>query len=248
MILVLLRHGESLWNQEGRFTGWTDVDLSPEGYREAERAGELLRQAGFYPEVAFSSVLKRAIRTLWIVLDRTDRMWVPVFLSWRLNERHYGSLQGLKKAEVLASYGEEQFRKWRRSFESAPPPLELEDPRHPQWDPRYREVPPELLPRAESLRDTLLRVLPYWDKEILPALHRYHTVVVSAHGNSLRALVMHLEQLSPKEVVELNIPTGFPLVYSLGTDGVPKGPGRYLGDPWEIQKAIEKIAAQGSKT
>jgi 2,3-bisphosphoglycerate-dependent phosphoglycerate mutase len=234
-----------MWNREGRFTGWMDVDLSPQGYREAERAGELLKEAAIYPDLAFSSVLKRAIRTLWIVLDRLDRMWVPVKLSWRLNERHYGALQGLKKSEVLAQYGQEQFRLWRRSFEVAPPMLDPSDPRHPRWDPRYRGIPCDVLPAGESLSQTLARVIPYWNEEILPALARYETVLVAAHGNSLRAVVMHLEGLSPREVMELEIPTGFPLVYQMAKPGVPKGPGMYLGDPSQIQAAIAEVAAQG---
>ncbi|MCS7082251.1 MAG: 2,3-diphosphoglycerate-dependent phosphoglycerate mutase [Bacteroidetes bacterium] len=243
--LILLRHGQSQWNLENRFTGWVDVDLSEEGRREALRAAELLRQAGLDFELAFTSVLKRAIRTLWIVLDALDRMWVPVHRSWRLNERHYGALQGLDKSETAVRYGEEQVRLWRRGYGVRPPELAWDDPRHPRFDPRYAHLDPKVLPAAESLHDTLERVLPYWHDHLVPVLRAGYRALVVAHGNSLRALVKYLEGLSESEVMELNIPTGFPLVYELDERSLRPVGRRYLGDPEEVRRAAEAVAAQG---
>jgi len=213
--LVLLRHGESEWNLANRFTGWTDVDLSPRGLNEAKRAGEILRERGYAFDVAYTSVLKRAIRTLWIALDELDMMWIPVYRSWRLNERHYGALQGLNKKETAEKYGQEQVHQWRRSYAVRPPALDLDDKRHPRFDPRYAQLAPEELPAAECLKDTLERVLPYWHEVIVPALKRGDRVLIAAHGNSLRALVKYLDDVSEEEITGLNIPTGFPLVYEL---------------------------------
>lgn len=213
--LVLLRHGESVWNKENRFTGWTDVDLSETGRREAQRAGQLLKAGGFSFDVAYTSVLKRAIRTCWIVLDELDLMWIPVCRSWRLNERHYGALQGLDKAETAARHGDEQVKIWRRSYDIAPPPLTPDDPRHPSRDPRYAKLKPEQLPLTESLKDTVARFLPYWEGVIAPAIRAGERVLIAAHGNSLRALVKYLDRISDADIVELNIPTGVPLVYEL---------------------------------
>ncbi len=216
--LILLRHGESIWNLENRFTGWTDVDLSPKGIAEAVEAGRRLRAAGLVPDVTYTSVLKRAIRTLWLVLDELDLLWLPVRRSWRLNERHYGALQGLNKAETARRYGEEQVQQWRRSYDVAPPALTPDDPRHPGRDPRYRELAPDELPLTESLKDTERRLMPFWRTGILPALATGRTVIVAAHGNSLRALVKHLDQLDDEAVVALNIPTGVPRVYEFDED------------------------------
>jgi 2,3-bisphosphoglycerate-dependent phosphoglycerate mutase len=213
--LVLLRHGESVWNKENRFTGWTDVDLSETGRLEAQRAGQLLKAEGFSFDIAYTSVLKRAIRTCWIVLDEMDLMWIPVCRSWRLNERHYGALQGLDKAETAARHGDEQVKIWRRSYDIAPPPLTPDDPRHPSRDPRYAKLKPEQLPLTESLKDTVARFLPYWEETIAPAIRAGERVLIAAHGNSLRALVKYLDRISDADIVELNIPTGVPLVYEL---------------------------------
>jgi 2,3-bisphosphoglycerate-dependent phosphoglycerate mutase len=244
--LVLLRHGESDWNRENRFTGWTDVDLSAKGIAEAEGAGKLLREAGILPDVAYTSVLKRAIRTLWIVLDVMDRMWVPVHRHWRLNERHYGALQGLNKAETAALHGEEQVLQWRRSYQVPPPPLDEEDERFPGKDPRYRHLDPAVLPRAESLEDTVHRFLPYWQDMIAPEVAQGRTVLVVAHGNSLRALVKHLDRLSNEEVVALNIPTGEPLLYRLN-EKLRIQESRYLGDAERVRAKMSKVAAQGKE-
>lgn len=242
--LVLLRHGESVWNQENRFTGWTDVDLSQKGREEALRAGQILKKEGFVFDVAFTSVLKRAIRTLWIVLDEMDLMWIPVHRSWRLNERHYGALQGLNKSETAARYGEEQVKVWRRSYDIPPPGLDKKDPRCPGLDPRYRDIPDNELPLTEDLKGTVGRFLPYWHERILPAVKNGQRVLIVAHGNSLRALVKHLDNLSDDKVVELNIPTGIPLVYELDENFVPVRRD-YLGDPEEIRKAMAAVAGQG---
>ncbi len=213
--LVLLRHGQSIWNLENRFTGWYDVDLSDKGVREASEAGTALREAGLAPQVAYTSVLKRAIRTQWLALSELDRMWIPEVKDWRLNERHYGALTGLDKAETAQQYGDEQVHIWRRSYDTPPPPLSPDDERHPRHDPRYAGLDPEQLPATESLKLTLERVLPCWEAEIAPALHRHDCVLISAHGNSLRALVKHLDGLADNAIMQVEIPTGRPLVYEL---------------------------------
>ncbi len=241
--LVLLRHGESTWNRENRFTGWTDVDLSDAGRGEAAAAGRLLAAEGYEFDVAYTSVLKRAIRTLWIVLDELDRMWIPVHRDWRLNERHYGALQGLNKAETAARHGEAQTKIWRRSYDVAPPPLTQDDPRHPARDPRYASLAPEDLPLTECLKDTVARFLPAWHERIAPAVKRGERVLVTAHGNSLRALVKYLDGISDHDIVELNIPTGIPLVYELDADLRPVK-SYYLGDPEAAQAAAARVAAQ----
>ncbi|HEY8505191.1 MAG TPA: 2,3-diphosphoglycerate-dependent phosphoglycerate mutase [Gemmataceae bacterium] len=244
--LVLIRHGESVWNKENLFTGWTDVDLSERGREEARKAGEVLRDRGYTFDVAFTSVLKRAIRTLWIVTDVMDLMWIPVHRSWRLNERHYGALQGLNKAETAAKYGEEQVKIWRRSYDVRPPALEESDERHPRRDRRYAELSDAELPRTECLKDTVERFLPYWHEAIAPAIRSGKRVVIAAHGNSLRALVKYLDDVSDADIVGLNIPTGLPLVYELDANLRPlKRGGEYLGDPEEVRKAMEAVAAQG---
>jgi 2,3-bisphosphoglycerate-dependent phosphoglycerate mutase len=212
---VLLRHGESVWNKENRFTGWTDVDLSETGREEAARAGRLMRAEGLTFDVAYTSVLKRAIRTCWMALDELDLLWIPVHRNWRLNERHYGALQGLDKAETAAAHGDEQVKIWRRSYDVPPPALTSDDPRHPARDRRYAALPPADLPLTESLKDTVARFLPYWDDTIAPAIHGGQRVLIAAHGNSLRALVKYLDKISDQDIIELNIPTGVPLVYEL---------------------------------
>jgi 2,3-bisphosphoglycerate-dependent phosphoglycerate mutase len=216
--LVLIRHGQSQWNLENRFTGWTDVDLTEQGEREAREAGRLLREHGFAFDIAYTSMLRRAIRTLWIVLDGVDRMWIPVVHSWRLNERHYGALQGLNKKETAAKFGDEQVHQWRRAYAIAPPPLAGGDERWSGHDPRYHMLKPEQIPMTESLRDTVDRVVPFWNDSIAPALSRGRSVLIAAHGNSLRALVKFLDHVSDDDIVELNIPTGVPLVYELDDD------------------------------
>src|SRR5271165_1021510 len=242
--IVLLRHGESIWNKENLFTGWTDVDLSEQGKAEAKRAGELLKAEGFTFDMAFTSVLKRAIRTLWIALDELDLMWIPVIHSWRLNERHYGALQGLNKAQTAAKYGDEQVHVWRRSYDTSPPPLEETDPRYPGADPRYRGLRKAELPLTECLKDTVARFLPYWQETIVPAIQSGKRVLIAAHGNSLRALVKYLDHISDQEIVSLNIPTGVPLVYEL--DAALKSIKHYyLGDPEEVARAAAAVAAQG---
>jgi 2,3-bisphosphoglycerate-dependent phosphoglycerate mutase len=239
--LVLLRHGESDWNRENRFTGWTDVDLSPKGADEARAAGRGLAAAGLRFDLAFTSVLKRAIRTLWIALEELDQMWLPVEKSWRLNERHYGALQGLDKAEMAAKFGEKQVLVWRRSYDTPPPPLEKNDSRHEGSDPRYAGV---AVPRSECLKDTVARVIPYWNSAIAPAVSAGRRVLIAAHGNSLRALVKHLDNISDADIMPLNIPTGVPLVYELDERLKPVRHA-YLGDPAEIEKRIAAVAAQG---
>jgi len=241
--LVLLRHGESTWNQENRFTGWTDVDLSKRGRAEAQEAGRLLDEGHYVFDCAYTSVLKRAIRTLWIALDVMDLMWIPVTNSWRLNERHYGALQGLNKAETSAKHGEAQTKLWRRSYDIPPPPLSLDDPRHPSRDPRYAKLRPDELPLTESLKDTVARFFPYWHDTITPAIRSGERVLIAAHGNSLRALVMYLDRISEAEIVELNIPTGIPLVYELDEDLRPRRH-YYLGDPTAAAAAAARVAAQ----
>ena len=244
--LVLLRHGESDWNRENRFTGWTDVDLSEKGIAEAQQGAKLLGEAGFTFDIAFTSVLKRAIRTLWIVQDELDLMWIPVENSWRLNERHYGALQGLNKAETATKFGEEQVLVWRRSYDVPPPALEPDDPRFPGHDPRYRDLGPDELPRTESLKLTGARFLPYWHERIVPALRDGKRVLIAAHGNSLRALVKHLDHVSDQEIVGLNIPTGVPLVYELN-ENLEAVSHRYLGDQAAVDAAMAAVANQGKK-
>ena len=241
--LVLLRHGESTWNRENRFTGWTDVDLSERGLQEAAEAGRLLREGGYVFDVAYTSVLKRAIRTLWITLDALELMWIPVTKDWRLNERHYGALQGLNKAETTAKHGEAQTKIWRRSYDVPPPPLDPADPRHPSLDPRYAGIKKSELPLTESLKDTVARFLPYWHESIAPSIQAGKRVLIAAHGNSLRALVKHLDQLSDSEIVEVNIPTGIPLVYELD-ERLARIKSYYLGDPAAARAAAERVAQQ----
>jgi 2,3-bisphosphoglycerate-dependent phosphoglycerate mutase len=241
--LVLLRHGQSTWNLENRFTGWTDVDLSAQGLAEAHQAGQQLVAQGFTFEIAYTSVLKRAIRTLWIVLDEMDLMWIPVVRHWRLNERHYGALQGLNKAEMAEKFGADQVHLWRRSYAIPPPALSLDDPRHPRFDQRYAQVEAADLPATESLKDTLDRVMPYWHGVIVPQLQHGVKVLIVAHGNSLRALVKHLDQISDANIPDLNIPTGIPLVYEL--DGDLRVLDRhYLGDPEAVAAAAAAVARQ----
>jgi 2,3-bisphosphoglycerate-dependent phosphoglycerate mutase len=244
--LVLLRHGESTWNKENRFTGWTDVDLSDKGCEEARLAGQLIKDEGLDFDLTFTSVLKRAIRTGWIALDELDRLWLPVERSWRLNERHYGALQGLNKAETAAKHGEDKVKIWRRSYDIPPPPLTPDDPRHPARDPRYRLLSPDELPLTESLKDTVARFLPYWHETIAPAVRSGQRVLIVAHGNSLRALVKYLDVISDNEIVELNIPTGIPLVYELDELLKPRGH-RYLGDPAAAEAAARAVANQGKR-
>ena len=241
--LVLLRHGQSTWNLENLFTGWVDVDLSEQGRIEATEAGRLLREEGIAFDLAFTSVLKRAIRTLWIALDQMDMMWLPVERSWRLNERHYGALQGLDKAETVARHGAEQVKVWRRSYDIPPPALSRDDPQHPRFDRRYAGVPAGELPDSESLKDTLARVMPFWNARIAPELAAGRNVLVTAHGNSLRALVKMLDRMSDETIVELNIPTGVPLVYDLDESMQPLG-SRYLGDPEAVKARAEAVARQ----
>lgn len=241
--VVLLRHGESTWNQENRFTGWTDVDLSAKGLVEAEQAGKLLRDEGFTFDVAYTSVLKRALRTCWIALDALDLLWIPVIKNWRLNERHYGALQGLDKAETAAKHGEAQVKIWRRSYDIPPPALELDDPRHPSNDRRYASLTATELPATESLKDTVARFVPYWTDTIAPAIQRGERVLIAAHGNSLRALVKYLDGISDEAIVELNIPTGIPLVYELDRDLKPIR-NYYLGDPDAAVRAAQAVANQ----
>lgn len=242
--LVLIRHGESEWNKENRFTGWKDVDLSEKGLQEAAAGGETLKEQGYTFDVAFTSVLKRAIRTLWIVLDKMDLMWIPVTRTWRLNERHYGGLQGLNKAETAKEYGEEQVLVWRRSYDTPPPALEKNDERYPGNDARYAELSEQELPLTECLKDTVARVMPYWNDTIAPTIKSGKKVVIAAHGNSLRALVKYLDNVSDDEIVSLNIPTGIPLVYELDKDLKPIKH-YYIGDEEAIRAAQEKVANQG---
>ena len=242
--LVLLRHGESIWNKENLFTGWTDVDLSEQGKAEAKQAGALLKSEGFTFDIAFTSVLKRAIRTLWIALDELDEMWIPVEHSWRLNERHYGALQGLNKAQTAAKYGDDQVLVWRRSYDVPPPVLEQSDPRYPGSDPRYRELTSSELPLTECLKDTVKRFLPYWHQTIVPAIQSDKKIIITAHGNSLRALVKHLDHISDEDIIGLNIPTGIPLVYELDEQLRPLRQ-YYLGDPEAVAKAAAAVANQG---
>jgi 2,3-bisphosphoglycerate-dependent phosphoglycerate mutase len=242
--IVLLRHGESVWNQENRFTGWHDVGLTEKGMAEAHAAGELLRKEGYAFDLAYTSVLRRAIKTLWTVLEEMDRMWIPVQHSWRLNERHYGALQGLDKAETAAKYGDEQVLIWRRAYATAPPPLADGDPRLPVGDPRYASIPAHELPRTECLKDTVARVLPYWNEQIAPSIKAGKSILIAAHGNSLRALIKYLDDVSDDDIVGINIPTGQPLVYELDANLTPIRH-YYLGDADAIAAAINAVANQG---
>ena len=244
--LVFVRHGQSIWNLENLFTGWTDVDLTDQGRKEARDAGRLLRAEGFTFDVAYTSVLKRAIRTLWIALDEMDLMWIPVERSWRLNERHYGALQGLNKAQTVEKHGEAQVKIWRRSYDIPPPPLDSDDERHPRFDPRYRSLDPTELPATESLKTTLERVMPYWSERLAPAVESGLNVLVVAHGNSLRALVKMLDGMSDQEIVEFNIPTGVPMLYEFDAGMQPIAKGRFLGDADAIKAAAEAVARQAA--
>ncbi len=241
--IILLRHGESVWNKENKFTGWTDIDLSSKGIEEVKKAAELLKDDGITFDIAFISVLKRGIRTLWIVLDEIDLMWIPVYRSWRLNERHYGALQGLNKAEVAVKHGEEQVLKWRRSYDVRPPALERSDPRYPGNDPKYRDLDQKDIPLTESLKDTAMRFIPYWYEMISPVLKSGKRILIAAYGNSLRALVKHLDGISEEEIAQQNIPTGIPLLYNLDKNLKPLG-SYYLGDPEEVRKAIQAVKNQ----
>ena len=242
--LVLIRHGESVWNKANLFTGWTDVDLSEKGIEEAHTGGKALQEAGYVFDVAFTSVLKRAIRTLWIVLDEMDLMWIPVHRAWQLNERHYGALQGLNKAETAAKYGDDQVLVWRRSYDTPPPVLEKDDPRWPGHDPRYKDLDPADVPLTECLKDTVARFMPYWNDVIAPVVKSGKRVVIAAHGNSLRALVKHLDNISDDDIVGLNIPTGIPLIYDLDADLRPIK-SEYLADPEAVKKAMQAVTNQG---
>jgi 2,3-bisphosphoglycerate-dependent phosphoglycerate mutase len=242
--LVLLRHGQSIWNGENRFTGWADVDLTERGKQEARAAGELLKSSGFEIDLAFTSVLKRAIKTLWLGLEAMDRMWIPTITHWRLNERHYGDLQGFNKVETAKRFGEEQVLRWRRGYDTQPPLMPLDDPRSEANDPRYRDVPTAEFPQGESLKDTVARVLPYWNEVIAPAVQEGRQVLIVAHGNSLRALVKHLSRIDDEAIVKVNIPTGMPMVYELDEDLSALG-SYYLGDPDEVQRKMEAVAKQG---
>ena len=243
--LILLRHGQSQWNLENRFTGWHDVPLTDRGMAEAKAAGELLKAEGLLPDEAHTSLLRRAIHTLWIALDEMDRMWLPIVKDWRLNERHYGALQGLDKAETAAKHGDDQVKIWRRSYDIPPPAVEDADDRWPGNDPRYAGVDRDALPRTECLADTVRRFMPCWHENIVPSLRAGKRVLIAAHGNSLRALIKELDGLSDEEIVGVNVPTGVPLVYELDEELRPSGPGRYLGDPDAVAKAAQAVADQG---
>ena len=242
--LVLIRHGESTWNKENKFTGWADVDLSEKGTEEAKAAGLLMKKEGLVFDMAYTSVLKRAIRTLWYSLDGLDLMWIPVIRSWRLNERHYGALQGLNKAETAAKFGDDQVKIWRRSYDIPPPALEINDPRHPGKDPRYASLSQNELPLTECLKDTVARIVPLWESEIAPAIKSGKRLLIAAHGNSLRAIVKYLDNVSDKDILEINIPTAMPLVYELD-DNLKPIRHYYLGDPEAIKKAMDSVANQG---
>jgi len=243
--IVLIRHGESVWNKENRFTGWTDVDLSEKGMQEAKKAGSVLKKEGYVFDLAYTSVLKRAIKTLYTVQEEMDQLWIPVIKNWRLNERHYGALQGLDKSETAAKHGEDQVKIWRRAYDIAPPKLEPGDPRSPANDPRYADLKPNEKPLTECLKDTVARVMPYWNKEIAPAIKKGKKIIIAAHGNSLRALVKYLSNIPDADIVNLNIPTAMPLVYELGNNLKPVKDYYYLGDPEEVKKAMEAVANQG---
>ena len=242
--LVLVRHGQSTWNLENRFTGWTDVGLTELGFQEALDGAKVMKQENYTFDIAYTSVLKRAIKTLWIILEEMELEWIPVYRAWQLNERHYGALQGLNKAEMADKFGEAQVKIWRRSYDTPPPPLELDDERHPRQDRRYADLTPDQLPQSESLKDTVARMLPYWHETMAPMVKSGKRVLVAAHGNSLRALVKHLDNISEQDITELNIPTGIPLVYELDDDLKPVK-SYYLGDEEKVRKAAEAVAKQG---
>ncbi|MCH9638760.1 MAG: 2,3-diphosphoglycerate-dependent phosphoglycerate mutase [Betaproteobacteria bacterium] len=242
--IVLLRHGESTWNKENRFTGWTDVDLTPKGLEEAKNAGKLLREQGFVFDIAYTSVLKRAIRTLWITLDEMDQMWIPIHQTWRLNERHYGALQGLNKAETATKYGDEQVLIWRRSYDTRPPTLTTDDNRYPGTDPRYTSLASQDIPLTECLKDTVARFMPYWNETIAPQVKSGKRIIITAHGNSLRALVKYLDDISEQDILNYNIPTGVPLVYELDDDLKPIQ-SYYIGDQSAVEQAMQAVANQG---
>lgn len=244
--LVLIRHGESTWNKENRFTGWTDVELSERGINEAIEAGKILKKEGFNFKVAYTSYLTRAIRTLWLIQEQMDLLWIPVYKTWRLNEKHYGNLQGLNKAETVEKYGEEQVLIWRRSYDVRPPALDSEDPRHPRFDPRYRDLNPNDIPATEALQDTVERIVPYWKDEMEPNLRKHKEVIVAAHGNSLRGIVKYLKNISDNDIVGLNLPTGIPYVFEFNTNMVLVKD-YFLGDPEVIKKLMEEVANQGKK-
>ena len=244
--IVLLRHGESLWNKENRFTGWTDVDLSEKGVDEAMKAGDLMREKGFVFDKAYTSFLKRAIKTLNVVLDRMNQDWIPVEKSWRLNEKHYGALQGLNKAETAEKYGDEQVLVWRRSYDIPSPALSAEEPRNPEFDPRYKTVPSDILPLTESLKDTVKRILPYWEKEIFPSLQIADQILIAAHGNSLRGIIKYLKHISDEDIVSLNLPTAVPYVFDFDDD-LHLIHDYFLGDPEEIEKLMNAVANQGKR-
>jgi len=245
--LVLLRHGQSTWNKENLFTGWADVGLSEQGIAEAKSAGQILRQEGYAFDCAFTSVLKRAVKTLWLTLEEMDLMWIPIENSWRLNERHYGALQGLNKKETVERYGDAQVHIWRRSYDTPPPPLSPDDKRSPKNDPRYASLTPEELPLTECLKDTVDRVIPYWQNTIAPAIQSGKRVIVASHGNSLRALIKYLDKISDRDIVDLNIPTGIPLVYQLRDDLTPAKKAEYLGDPEAVAQATQSVINQTRK-
>lgn len=244
--LVLIRHGESTWNKENRFTGWTDVELSERGIKEAMEAGKFLKKEGFHFKVAYTSYLTRAIRTLWLIQEQMNLLWIPVYKSWRLNEKHYGNLQGLNKAEMVEKYGEEQVLIWRRSYDVRPPALDIDDPRHPRFDPRYQDLDPADIPATEALKDTVGRIVPYWKEEMEPSLRKHKEVIVAAHGNSLRGIVKYLKNISDNEIVALNLPTGIPYVFEFD-DQMNLAKDYFLGDPDVIKKLMEEVANQGKK-
>lgn len=244
--LVLLRHGQSVWNEENKFTGWTDVDLTAKGVNEAKEAGKVLKEKGFKFDMAFTSYLRRAIKTLWLALEEMDQMWIPVYKSWRLNEKHYGMLQGLNKGETAEKYGAEQVLMWRRSFDVPPSEIPADDKRHPKFDPRYTELKPEEIPATEALKDTIERLIPYWDGEIKPALMANDTILVAAHGNSLRGIVKYLKNMTEEEIIAFNIPTGIPYVFEFDDDlNLTKD--EFIGDPEVIKKLMDDVAKQAQK-
>jgi len=244
--LVLLRHGESEWNRQNRFTGWTDIDLSERGIREAAEAGKTLKEEGFHFKIAYTSYLTRAIRTLWLTLEQMDLLWIPVLKTWRLNEKHYGSLQGLNKSEMAEKYGDQQVLIWRRSYDIPPPPMDENDPRHSRFDPRYQDLNPSDIPSTESLKDTVARIIPYWKNEISKKLHEQGEVLVSAHGNSLRGIVKHLKNIPDADIVSLNLPTGIPYVFEFDDDLILKKD-YFIGDPEVIKKLMEEVANQAKR-